>query len=31
MSTKAVEKLTAKEAEKELERLAREISQNDRL
>src|SRR5689334_1286029 len=31
MSTKAVEKLTAKEAEKELERLAREIAENDRL
>src|SRR6201996_5096295 len=31
MSTKAVEKLTSREAEKELERLAREIAQNDRL
>src|ERR1700761_7915993 len=31
MSTKAVDKLTAKEAEKELERLAREIAENDRL
>ena len=31
MSTKAVEKLTAKEAEKELERLASQIAENDRL